>query len=406
MWGGGAVSALGSRVSGLALPLTAVVTLGATPGQMGLLVASDGIPPLVFGLFAGVWVDRVRRRPVLIGADAGRALLLGSIPVAALLGVLRIEQLYAVAFAAALLSILFDVAWSAYLPAVVGRPSLVEANSRFEVSRAAVQVAGPGLGGWLVQLLGAPIAVAADALSFLVSGMCVWLVHAPEPAPAPGPAGGRVWDEIAEGVRAQLAHPVLRPLAGATAVSLFGYGMIFSLQVLYMTRLGLEPVVIGLVFAVGGPAGLLGAVAARRVADRLGLGRTLVGVMLASAAARLLIPLAAVLPAVALVPALVAASVVGGLVAPIYFVTELSLRQAVTPDRLLARVGATARVVISAAMLVGGLVGGFLGDVVGVLPALLAAALAGLLAPAWLLLSPVRGLRAVPASGADGAPQT
>jgi predicted MFS family arabinose efflux permease len=399
LWGGGAVSALGSGVSGIALPLTAVLALGATPGQMGLMVAAERVPVLVFGLLAGVWLDRVRRRPVLIGTDVGRALVLGSVPVAALLGALRIEQLYAVAFAAAFLSILFDVAWSAYLPAV-GRPQLVEANSRFEVSRAASQVVGPGLGRWLVQILGAPVAVAADALSFVLSGLCVWLVRAPEPAPPPRPEGRPIRDEIGEGLRAQLAHPLLRPLAAATALSLFGYGMLLSLYVLYMTRLGLEPVAIGLVVAVGGPAGLLGAVPVRAVARRSALGRTLGGVLGATAAAQLFIPLAALAPPAAVVPLLMGAGVVGGLVSPIDYVTELSLRQAVTPDRLLARVGATARVVISAAMLLGGLVGGVLGDATGVLAALVVAALA----PVVLVLSPVRGLRDAPAPVSESSP--
>src|SRR6266480_134489 len=183
LWLGQTVSHFGSGITGIALPLTAVLVLAATPAQMGILGALDGVSVLVIGLQAGVWVDRVRRRPLLIATDLGRAFILSTIPLAALLGVLRIWQLYIVAVLAGMLTVIFTVASSAYLPSLIPQESLVEGNSKLAMSDALAEIGGPAVAGPLVQLLSAPFAIVFDALSFLFSACCLGLIHTPEPPP-------------------------------------------------------------------------------------------------------------------------------------------------------------------------------------------------------------------------------
>src|SRR5206468_4513561 len=208
-WAGQSVSAVGSQVSALAVPLTAVVVLGAGPVEMGLLGAAQFAPALLLGLIAGVWVDRLPRRPILIAADLGRTALVAAVPSLALLGVLRVEHLLGIAFLIGSLSVLFDLAAQAYLPALVGREHIVEANSKFEQSASLAGVAGPSLAGLLVQAVGAPFAMALDAASFAASALCLARIRAPEAPPARAARPSRIWGEIGEGVRAVAADPIL-----------------------------------------------------------------------------------------------------------------------------------------------------------------------------------------------------
>src|SRR5262245_20296796 len=214
LWTGQTISQLGSHIGGGALRFTAILILGATPFQISALAAAQLLPALLLGLLAGVWVDRLRRRPLLIAADVGRGLLLLSVPLAYLLGLLRIEQLYLVAALAGALGILFDVAYGAYLPGVVGREQLIEGNSKHGASDSVAEIAAPPLGGALVQLLSAPLAIVFDALSFMASALSIWFIRAPEPAPAPAHARLGLRRELAEGLRLALRDPLLRPLLG------------------------------------------------------------------------------------------------------------------------------------------------------------------------------------------------
>src|SRR5437763_534919 len=237
------IARFGSEISQLAIPLAEALVLAASPAQMGLLGAFEFAPFLLLSLFAGVWVDRVRRRPVLLVADIGRAIILGSIPAAALLGILRIEQLYVVGLLTGVLTVFFDVAYQAYLPVLVSREHLVEGNSKLEVSRSVAQIAGPGVAGALVQLVTAPIAVVVDALSFVASVIFLLFIHTPEPAPVRR-AGkdGSVWSELREGLAVVLGNPLLRSIAGCPATpNLFG-NAVQAIYVLYVTRqLGVQP---------------------------------------------------------------------------------------------------------------------------------------------------------------------
>ena len=390
---------MGSQISALALPLIAALTLGATPWQMGLLSAAGAAPILFVGLFAGVWVDRLRRRPLLIAMDIGRAALLLTIPLASVFGLLRIEILYVVALLVGALSVLFDVAHLSFVPSLVERERLVEGNSKLEATSSVAQVAGPGLGGVLVGRLGAPFAVFIDALSFLASALFIARIRVTEPPPAPPGSRGGVRAEISEGLHVVFTHPLLRVLAGCSATTnLFGR-MFVAVYVLYMTRdLGLSAVGVGLVFATGGLGSLAGALVAGPAARRLGPGPAMIWAQLLFGVTGMGIPLAVLVPRVAL--AMVVASEFGQWMSVIvYYVNAVSVRQAITPDRLQGRVNATVRFLAGGAAPIGALIGGALGGVISLPLTLVVAEFGMLFGFVWLFLSPVRALRTLPTMG-------
>jgi MFS family permease len=398
-WTASAISDVGSQITALALPLIAALTLAATPWQMGVLTAAGTAPILVVGLFAGVLVDRLRRRPVLIAADVGRAALLLTIPLATLLGALRIELLFAVAFLVGALSLLFDVAHLAFLPSLVRREDLVDGNSKLEVTAATAQVIGPGFGGALVGFIGAPFAVVIDALSFVVSGWLIKRTRATEAERPPAAARAGVWREIHEGLRTVFAQPILRALMACSAtLNVFGR-MFLAVYVLFMARdLGLGPVGIGLVLATGGLGSLAGALVGAPATRRFGFGPVLLASALGFGLTGLLVPLAVLVPRYAL--ALVVAAEFGQWMAIlVYYVAAISVRQALTPDRLQGRVNATIRFVAGSMLPVGALAGGALGGVIGLPLTLVVAELGTLLGVVWIAASPVRKLRALPALG-------
>ena len=395
-WTASAISDVGSQITALALPLIAALTLAATPWEMGALTAAGTAPIVLVGLFAGVLVDRLRRRPVLIFADVSRAALLLTIPVASVLGVLRIELLYAVAFLVGVLSLLFDVAHLAFLPTLISRDDLMDGNSKLEVTAASAQVVGPGVGGALVGFMGAPFAVVLDALSFLASGWLIKRVRRVEAARPPAEVRPGVWSEIQEGLRAVFAQPILRALMGCSATfNLFGR-MFLAVYVLYMTReLGLGPLGVGLVLASGGLGSLAGALVGAPATRRFGFGPVLIASALGFGLTGLLVPLAVLFPRVAV--AMVVGSEFGQWMSIlVYYVAAISLRQAMTPDRLQGRVNATIRFVVGSALPLGALAGGALGGVIGLPLTLVVAELGALFGVVFLVLSPVRSVRTLP----------
>ena len=394
-WAAQAFSTIGTQVTALALPLLAALSLGATPMAFGVLAAAAGLPHLLFGLFAGVWVDRLRRRPVMIVADLGRAALLATVPVAAWAGVLRIELLIAVAFLVESLTVFFDIAYLAYVPSLVSRDNLVDANSRLEVTASSAQVVGPALGGALVRLLGAPLAVLVDTLSYLVSAAFLWRIRATE-APAPRPDGNAgLRAEIGQGLHAVWTSPILRALAvSSTVMNLAGF-LFLSIYVLYMTRdLGLGPEAVGLVFAAGGGGALLGSVGAGPARARWGVGRVLLGSQLLFGVFGMFVPLAVVFPRFAL-PLVVAAEFLQWLAVLVFSINAVSLRQAITPNRLLGRVNGTMRFIVWGSRPIGSLLGGYLGGRIGLPGTLVVGAFGMLLAFLPLLVSPIPRVRTI-----------
>jgi MFS family permease len=395
LWAASAISDIGSQITVVALPLIAALTLSASAWEMGLLSAAGSAPIVLVGLLAGVWVDRVRRRPMLIAADAGRAVLLLAIPLASVAGVLRIEMLYAVALLVGVLTVLFDVAYLSFLPSLVERSQLIEGNSKLEATSSAAQVTGPGLGGLLVGTLGAAFAVLLDALSFVVSALFIAAIRVKEVSLPPHDRAGMM-AEIGEGLRVVFTDRILRVLVGCSATTnLFGR-MFLAVYVLYMTRdLGLGPVGVGLVFSTGGVGALVGALAAERVTRRFGPGPTMTWAQFLFGLTGMAVPLAVLLPRVAL-PMVVASEFGQWLAVTIYYVNVVSVRQALIPDRLLGRVNATARFVGGGALPIGALLGGALGEAIGLPLTLVVAEFGMLLAFLWLFLSPVRSLRELP----------
>lgn len=394
LWAGQTISLIGSQVTFLALPLTAVLLLDATPTQMGILAAAEALPSLLVGLFIGVWVDRYRRRLILILADVGRAVLLGAIPLAALFGVLRIEHLYITVFLVGLLGLFFSVAYRSFLPSLVGREQLIEGNSKLEMSESVAEIVGPGLAGGLIQLVTAPLAIAIDAISFLISALSLGLIRTPEPAPDPSNQRSSIWREMGEGLKLTFGNRVLRSVAGSLGtINLFN-SILEAILILYLTReLGMEPGLIGLIFASGSIGFLLGALLQERVAQRFGLGRAIIGGLLLTGFSDLLVPLVDRTMAMLLITLmLMIAQFFFGLGLTIFNIGQVSLRQAITPDRLQGRMNATISFIAWGAVPLGGLVGGGLGEAVGLRPILLLAALGEILAVVWLLASPIRSL--------------
>ena len=393
LWIGQAISQIGSNITAVGLPLTAVLVVKASPLQMGFLSGAGAAAVLLIGLFAGAWVDRLPRRPILIAADLGRAAVLSIIPLAAMLHRLTIGHLYLVAVASSILTVLFDVAYQAYLPSLVARQNLLTGNSRLALTESIAQIAGPGLGGILVQLVTAPMTMLFDAASFVCSAISVWLIRKPEPAPTrtPEPHIGR---EISEGLGASWRDPLLRALAGrATSAFFLGFGS--SLYFLFaMRELGLTAALLGIIIAIGGTSGLFGAFLAEWLVRRFGFGRTFIGSAVGIGIAMLLIPLAHGSPATC--SAFLIAAQLGDLAWPVYTISERSLRQAITPNHLLGRVNSSMHLLFHGVLPLGALAGGAIAQALGMRRALLIGAIGVLLSTMWLVFSPVRRLRELP----------
>lgn len=398
LWVGQTISEIGSNITRDGLPLLAVITLGASAAEMGVLSAIASAPVLVISLAAGVWVDRLPRRPLLILTDIGRALLLATIPLAALAGLLNMGQLYLITALTGVLTVLFNIAYPAYLPTLIEREHLLEGNSKLAISSSAAEIAGTGLAGVLVQLITAPIAILFDALSFLVSAFSLVVIRKPEPPLPAVEYRQSMISEAQEGLRTVLQQPVLRALAAtATMESFFGnfFGVLYALFAI--RTLNISPAALGLTVAVGGASSLAGAMLARRVVERFGLGRTLISMHLSGWLVSLLIPLAGSFPALGL-PLLIA-SQAGDALHTIYSINAISLRQSITHDRMLGRVNASIELLATGIGLLGALLGGVLGSVAGSQATLLIAALGGALSVVWLFFSPIREMQNVPEPG-------
>jgi MFS family permease len=396
-WTGETISLVGSQVTAFALPITAVLVLGASPAQMGLLGALSYLPFLVLTLPAGAWIDRHRRRPVLVVANLARGALLATIPLAAVLGILRIEHLYLVAFGVGVLTVAFEIAYLAYVPSLVPNDRLTTANARLQASSSAAEISGPGLAGLLISLISAPVAVALDALSYVVSAVFLLTISRVEPPPQPVDRSLRdMLADIREGLRVTFGDPRLRAVASEAATYNALYQMIETVILLYLAReLGFDPATIGILFATGAIGALIGSLVAGRLGERFGIGRTLLASMVVGCAAPLLLPIAGgSLPATL---AIVGASfLLGGFGVAISNVLVVSIRQAVTPDRLLGRMNASYRTLVYGAIPFGALAGGLLGELIGLRATLAVAAVGLLFAPLWVILSPIPRMRRLP----------
>jgi len=383
----------GDEISALALPLLAVLGTGAGPAEMGYLTAAALIPNLLFSLVVGAWMDRYpHKRRMMVLADLGRAVLLAAVPVAYLFDVLTLGQLYVVAFLTGTLAVLFEVAHTTLFVSLVPRRDYVDANSLINGSRAMSFVAGPSVGGLLVQVLTAPIALVADAVSYLVSALFLTRIRPTEPAPAEGGPGFGLGQGLRFVARARILRAIL---LGTTTLNLFNY-MFVALFVLYVsTELELSPGLLGLVIGVGSIGALLGAALTGRLVRRLGIGRAMVVSFVLFPAPLILVPLASG-PTWMIMAILVVSEFLSGFGVMMMDITVGSMQTAVIPEKLLARVAGAKRTVNYGIRPVGALLGGALGTAIGVRPTLWIAtvgALAGLL---WILPTSIPKLHDLP----------
>jgi MFS family permease len=407
LWIGHTISVFGDQVTLLAIPIIAVLVLHAEPEQMGLLTAAGLLPHLLFSLPAGVWLDRVhRRRRLMIWTDILRALIIGSIAVAYALGGLTLIQLFVVTFLVGTCAVLFDIAWNTLFVSVVERDDYVSANSLFNGSRSLSFVAGPSVGGALIQFLTAPIAVVVDALSYLVSALFLGRVEVTEPAVEP--TTERMRTQLKTGLSFIFGDGIMRTtLLSAATLNFFNLGFT-ALFILYVTSpapgasagelgLGISPGELGLVLGAGAVGGIIGALTAATVGRRIGIGRAFVVGLIIFPVSMIIVPLLAPgTPVIVVLAGLFVMEFFAGLGVMILDVNAGAIIPARTPDRIRSRVMGAWRFVNMGIRPIGALFGGFLGGVIGVREALFVTTILACSGVLWLIRSPVLGLRGVP----------
>jgi MFS family permease len=404
LWSGQTVSEFGTAVSQLAIPTIAVLALHASAFQVASLGTVEFLPFLLFTLPAGVWVDRLPRRAILIVGDLGRGALGLSIPIAYALGDLHLAQLYLVGFLTGVLTVFFDVAYQSYLPALVEREQLVEGNSKLEVTRSGAQLAGPGFAGLLIKLATAPYAILVDTASFVFSGGFLIAIRKREDWARKPEDGARpsLRSELWEGLRYVLGHRLLRPQAISTGTSNFFSNVVYAILIVYAyRRLHLSPFAVGIVFSLAGLGWMAGAAASSRLQGRLGVGGTTVLGTLCSGPGLLLMPLA---PRSFPLPMLIAGGVIGSFGAVVYNIAQVSLRQTITPQRLQGRMNSVMRFLVWGTIPLGSLTGGALASSIGLRETLFVGAAGGFLSVLPIVLSPIPKLREFPEPEEDVLP--
>ena len=404
LWTGQSISEFGSQVSALAIPWLAAVGLHASPFEFSVLGMLGFLPFILFALPAGVWVDRLRRRPILIAGDAARAVLLVYIPVAWALGVLDIWQLMALQFAIGIFTVFFDIAYQSYLPALVDREQLVEGNSKLQTTASAAQIGGPGLAGVLIGVLTAPYAIAFDAASFVLSTAFMLPIRKPEHLPERGEGEPRpkMLPELKEGVAYVVRHRHLKWIAVCTGTSNFFGQIAFSIVILYMARtLHISSFWAGAVFAGFGVGSILGALTTTRLQKAVGVGPAIWLTAVVFSVSGLAFPLA---PKSFPVPVLIVGTLVAGFGGMAYNISQVSLRQAITPARLQGRMNATMRWIVWGTIPLGTLAGGAIATAYGLRTALWVGGIGALFSFLPVLLSSVRSIREMPEPMAEPTP--
>ena len=396
LWTGQSISEFGSQISQLAIPLLALLALHASTFEFSVLGVLGFMPFILFALPAGVWVDRLRRRQILIVGDAARAVLLALIPLLWALGALRMWHLLVLQFVIGIFTVFFDVAYQSYLPALVERDHLVEGNSKLQLTVSVAQVAGPSASGALIGAITAPYAVVVDAASFVVSAAFMLRMRHREAPPKP-PAGEnhpKMWPQVKEGLAWVVRHPWLRAIAACTGTSNFFGSLFFAVLLVYAVRtLHFSPFEIGAMFAIGSGGSIAGALAANKLQQKLGVGPAIVLGSVCFCSTGLFYVLA---PRSVALPIFMLGQAVGGFGGVSYNITQVSLRQAITPERLQGRMNAAMRWIVWGTIPLGGLLGGSIGQWIGLRTALWVGAIGSLFAFLPVALSSVRSIRVLP----------
>jgi MFS family permease len=395
LWSAETVSQFGTQFTQLALPLVAIDIVHASAFEVAALTTIEFLPFLLVSLPAGVWVDRLRRRPILVVGDASRALLLASVPIAYWFATLTMAQLYVVGFLVGIATVFFDVAYQSYLPSLVQRGQLIDGNAKLEISRAGAQLGGPGLAGLVIQALKAPAALAFDAASFVGSALFIFSIRKQEQPPVRDHASPRMREELREGLRYVLTHPFLKNIAACTALFNFFGNMGFAVLLVFARRdLHLSPLAIGLAFTLSNVGPMAAAFNANRISSRIGVGRTIIGASILGGPMFLVIPFAP--HGNAALALLVPAFVLGGLANVIYNVTQVSLRQAITPERIQGRMNSVMRFIVWGTIPLGAFIGGVLASRIGVKETLIVGGAGTCLPFLPVLFSPVRHIQEMP----------
>ncbi|HLB19592.1 MAG TPA: MFS transporter [Gaiellaceae bacterium] len=395
LWSAETVSQFGTQISLLALPLAAIDVLHVTAFKVATLTTVEFLPFLLVSLPAGVWVDRLPRRPILIAGDLARAGLLASIPIAYAFDALTIWQLYGVGFFVGIATVFFDIAYQSYLPALVERQQIIDGNAKLEVSRSAAQLGGPGIAGLLVGWLRAPVAILFDAVSFLGSALFIFSIRKMELSQADRAPRRKMRTELREGLSYVLRHPFLKNIAACTALFNFFGLMGFAVLLVFARRqLHLSPQAIGLAFTLSNFGPLLAALSANKVFARVGVGRTIIASSILGGPMFLVIPFAP--HGHAALALLIPAMLFGGFMGVVYNIAQVSLRQAITPERIQGRMNSVMRFIVWGAIPLGSFTGGVLASVIGLKTTLIVGGIGCSLAFLPLLFSPVRSIREMP----------
>lgn len=413
LWASETISQFGTQFSGLGIPFTAAL-LHATELDYGILFGSAQLPFALFALFVGVFVDRHRRKRIMVFANIGRGILLGLIPLAFFIGWLNrlgMPLLYAVSFLVGLLTVFFDVSYQAILPSIVERDQISEGNRRLEASRSTAQVVGPSIAGVAVQIVTAPVAIAIDALAYIGSASFLSRIRTEETVQA---TPHSVMHDLREGLNVVLKNKLLRSIAGSTGTSNLFSSALFAAAFGYLVnQLGFTPGLFGLIFTLGSTGALLGVFMSSRVAKRIGVGPAIVVSMLVSGLGA--IPYLVVGPSLGIsllkigpVGALgtlqfdlnsvllMLSFFIGAFSSVVYNINQVSLRQAIVPLGLQGRMNASMRWIVWGTLPLGSFLGGGLGTLLGPRIAIEIAVVGGALAFLWVLLSPVRSLETIP----------
>ena len=395
LWSAQTVSQFGTQFTLLALPLAAIDVLHASAFEVAALTTVEFLPFLLVSLPAGVWVDRLPRRPILVAGDVTRAALLASIPIAYAFDSLTIWQLYGVAFLVGIATVFFDVAYQSYLPSLVEREQLIDGNAKLEISRSAAQLGGPGLAGLVVQALRAPVAIAFDAASFVGSALFIFSIRKEERPPVRDATSPRMRDELREGLAYVLGHPFLKSIAACTALFNFFGNLGFAILLVFARRnLHLSPAAIGLALTLSNIGPLIAAFNAHRISARIGVGRTILASSILGGPMFLVVPFAP--HGNAALVFLVPAFVVGGFTNVIYNVTQVSLRQAITPERIQGRMNSVMRFIVWGTIPLGSFAGGVLASLIGLRATLIVSGAGCCLPFLPVLFSPVRSVLEMP----------
>jgi MFS family permease len=395
LWSAQTVSQFGTQISQLALPLAAIDVIHASAFEVAALTAVEFLPFLLVSLPAGVWVDRLPRRPILIAGDLARAGLLASIPIAYFFDALTIWQLYGVGFFVGIATVFFDIAYQSYLPSLVERREIVDGNAKLEVSRSAAQTGGPGLAGVLIGLLKAPPAILIDAVSFLASALFIFSIRKTETSLKERAPRRKMRIELKEGLSYVLRHPYLKYIAACTALFNFFGNVVFAVLLVFARReLHLGALAIGIAFTIGNVGAMLAAFSANRISRRLGIGPTIIVASVIGGPMFLIIPFAP--HGQAALAVVIPALIIGSFTNVVYNVAQISLRQAITPEHIQGRMNSVMRFIVWGTIPLGAFTSGALASQIGLKETMIIGGVGCCVAFLPVLFSPVSSVREMP----------